>query len=101
MSLWQIDFYWVRVLKVPMHLGLINGPFVPYNLIPAQESPVPLLKFQMVPRLKSLMSSGSKKGTKIYYFSLKKSQQANPLRVPQWGPYLKEIPTYRTFLRLS
>ena len=31
---------WVRVLTVPMHLGLINGPSVPHNLISAQGSPV-------------------------------------------------------------
>jgi hypothetical protein len=53
---------WVRALTVPMHLGLINGPHVPHNLILAQGSPVPLLKFQMAPRLKLLMSSGSKNG---------------------------------------
>jgi hypothetical protein len=46
---------------VPMHLGLIDGPFVPHNLISTQESPVPLLKFQMVPRLKILMASKSNK----------------------------------------
>jgi len=46
-----------------MHLGLIDGPFVPHNLISAQESPIPLLKFQMASRLKILMFSGSKKGT--------------------------------------
>jgi hypothetical protein len=64
---------WVRALKVPMHLGLIDGPFVPHNLISAQDSPVPLPKFQMVPRLKILMSSVSKKGTQIYYPFLSKS----------------------------
>jgi len=52
---------------VPMHPGLIDRPSVPHNLISAQYSPVPLPKFQMVPRLKILMSSGSKKGTQIYY----------------------------------
>jgi hypothetical protein len=52
---------------VPMHLGLIDRPFVPHNLITAQESPVPLPKFQMAPRLKILMVSGSKKGTQIYF----------------------------------
>jgi len=31
----------------------IDGPFVPHNLISAQESPVPLPKFQMAPSLKS------------------------------------------------
>jgi len=57
---------------VPMHLGLIDGPFVPHNLISAQESPVPLPKFQIAPRLKILMFSGSKKGTQIYYPFLSK-----------------------------
>jgi hypothetical protein len=46
---------------VPMHLGLKNGPFVPLNLIRVHGSPVPSLKFQMAPRLKLLMSSGSKR----------------------------------------
>jgi len=32
---------WVRALTVPMHLGLINGPVVPLNLISAQWSPIP------------------------------------------------------------
>jgi len=51
---------------VPIHhLGLIDGPFVPHNLISTQESPVPLLKFQVAPRLEILMASGSKKGTQI------------------------------------
>ena len=58
---------------VPMHLGLIDGPFVPHNLISAQESPVPLPKFQMAPIFKILMYSGSKKGTQIYYPFLSKS----------------------------
>jgi hypothetical protein len=44
-----------------MHLGLTGRPFVPHNLISAQESPVPLTKFQNVPRLKILMSSRYKK----------------------------------------
>jgi len=33
-----------------MRLGLKNRPFVPHNLIPVWESPVPLLKFQVSPR---------------------------------------------------
>jgi len=49
-----------------MNLGLIDGPFVPHNLISALDSPVPLPKFQMAPRFKILMSSGSKNGTQIY-----------------------------------
>jgi hypothetical protein len=70
-----------------MHLGLTDGPFVPYNLISAQESPVPLPKFQMAPRLKILMSSGSKKGTQIYYLFLSKSPGKRiPSRLPNGAP---------------
>jgi len=65
-----------------MHLGLIDGPFVPQNLI-AEESPVPLPKFQMAPRLRILMPSGSKKGTQIYYTFLSKSPgKGIPVRFP-------------------
>jgi len=48
-----------------MHLSFTDGSFVPHNLISTQESPVPLLKFQMTPRLKILMSSGPMKITQI------------------------------------
>jgi len=61
------DLHWVPALTVPMHLGLIDRPFMPHNLLSAQESSVPLPKFQMAPRLKILMSSGSKKRTQTYY----------------------------------
>jgi hypothetical protein len=68
---------------VPMDLGLVDRPFVPHNLISAQENPVPLPKFQMAPRLKILMSSGSKKGTQIYYpFLSKSSGKQIPSRFP-------------------
>jgi hypothetical protein len=43
-----------------MHVGLKNVFFVPHNLVLGQGSSAPLLKFQMVPRLRLLMSSGSK-----------------------------------------
>jgi len=44
-----------------MHLGLIDRSIVPHNLISTQESLVPLLKFQMAPKLKILIASGAKK----------------------------------------
>jgi len=70
-----------------MHLGLIDGPFVPHNRKSAQESPVPLQKFQMAPRLKILMSSGSKKGTQIYYrFLSKSSGKRTPSKFPNGAP---------------
>ena len=68
-----------------MHLGLIDGPFVPHNLISTQESPVPLLKFQMAIRLKILMASRSKKGTQIY-FSLKSPSKQTPFKFPNRAP---------------
>jgi len=71
---------------VPMHLGLIDRPFVPHNLISAQDSPVPLPKFQMAPRLKILMSSGSKKGTQIYYSFLSKIPANEPPPGSPTGP---------------
>ena len=70
-----------------MHLGLADGPFVPHNLIPTQESPVPLLKFRMTPRLKILMASGLKKEPRYTFLVSQKSRQTNPLQVPQQGPY--------------
>jgi len=44
-----------------MHLGLLDRPFVPHNLMSSKGSPVPLLKFQMARILRILTSSGSKK----------------------------------------
>jgi hypothetical protein len=86
-----------------MLLGLIDRPFVPHNLISAQDSPVPLPKFQMATRLKILMSCGYKEGTQIYYpFLSIKSRQANLLQVAQrgwistfWGFILCEVTGWR------
>jgi hypothetical protein len=84
---WLIDLHWVWSLTVPMHLGLIDEPFVPHNMISAQESPVPLPKSQMAPRLKILMSSGSKKGTQICYPLPSKSPGKRlPPRFPSGAP---------------
>jgi hypothetical protein len=47
------DLNWVWTLTVHMDLGLTHGPFLPHNLISAQQSPVPLPKFQMPPDVKS------------------------------------------------
>jgi len=93
----------VQALTVPLHLALIDGPFVLHNLISNQDSPVPLLKFQMAPRLKLLMSSGSKKGTQIYlFFSFKTSRQENTLQVPQRCPYGQRYPlTNRYYISLD
>jgi hypothetical protein len=85
-----------------MHLGLIDRAFVPHNLISTQESPVPLLNFQMAPRLKILMSSGSKKGTQIIVFLSSQNVLANePPPCSPTGPIWREIPIYRSFLHIS
>ena len=83
---------------VPLHLGLIDGPFVPHYLISAQESPVLSPKFQMVPRLKILMSSGSKKGIQIYYPFLSKVPENKFPPGPQWGLYRERCPYLEAFL---
>jgi hypothetical protein len=84
---WLIDLQWIRALTVPKHLGLMDRPFVPYNLISSQESPVPLPKFQMARWLKILMSFGFKNGNQIYYSFLSRTfRQANPLQNPERGP---------------
>jgi hypothetical protein len=66
---------------------------MPHNLISSQEIPVPLINFQMAPRLKISMASGSKKETK-YTFLLKVLANKPPsgsTKGPLWG----EIPVYR------
>jgi hypothetical protein len=39
-ALYKLITIWVCDLSASMHLGLVNGSFVPYNLISAQCSPV-------------------------------------------------------------
>jgi len=80
-----------------MHLGLIDGPFVPHNLISTQGSPVPLLKFQMAYRFKILMASGSKKGTQIYFSFLSKVQAKEPPPGSPTGPLWRGRPVSRAF----
>jgi len=80
-----------------MHLGLTDGSFVPHNLISAQESPVPLLKFQMAPRLKIVMASWSKKGTRIYFSFLSKVPANEPPPDSPTGPLWRGRPVYRAF----
>ena len=84
-------------MMVPMHLGLIDRPFVPHNLVSTQESPVLLLKFQMAPRLKILMSSRSKKRTQIYFSFLSKVPANKPPPGSLTGPLWKGMPIYRAF----
>jgi len=74
-----------------MPLGLADGPFVPLNLISTQESPAPLLKFQMVPRLKILMCFRY-----TFSFLSKITENEPPPRSPT-EPLWREIPVYRAF----
>jgi hypothetical protein len=52
-------------------------------------------------RLKILMTSGSKKGTKIYYSFLSNVPAKNPLQVLQKGPYREGGPLRGHFAYLS
>jgi hypothetical protein len=84
-------YYFFSLKKVPasesVPRSLIVGSFVPHNLISTQQSPAPLPKFQLAPRFKILMSSGSKKGTQIYYpFHSKSPSQQIPSRFPNGAP---------------
>jgi hypothetical protein len=102
--LYDDDLQWVRSLAVPMHLGLIDRPFVPHNLISAQGSPVPLSKFP--PRLRVLRFSGSKKLTQIYCPFLSKVPASESPPGSRTGPLWRdrqrqrerERPAYRPFL---
>jgi hypothetical protein len=82
---------------VPLNLGLIDRLFVPHNLISSQESPVPLLKFKMTPRLKILMTSGSIKGIQIYFSFLSKFAANEPSPGSSTRPLWKYILVYRVF----
>jgi hypothetical protein len=80
-----------------MHLGLIDGPFVPCDLISTQESPVPLPKLQMATRLKILMACGSKKGTQIHFSFLSKVPANEPPPGSPTGPLWRGRAFYRAF----
>ena len=95
----QIDLHWVRALTVPTHLGLIDRPSVSHNLISAQDSPVPLPGFQVAPRLKILMSSGSKKGTQNPFLS-KSPGRRIPSRFPNGAPMGRDTRLHGIFTSL-
>ena len=84
-----------------MYPGLIDGPFVPHNLVSTQESPVPLPKFLMAPRLKILMSSGSKKWTQICYpFPSKSPSKQIPSMFPNGPPMERDTHLQGIFMSL-
>jgi hypothetical protein len=96
---------------VPMHLGLIDGPIVPNNLISTQESPVPFPRFQMAPWLNSEWPSGLKKEPGYSFLFPQKPRQRNRPRFPTTAPMKREVPlekplaercpTTRAFIHLS
>jgi len=74
-----------------MHLGLINGSFVPHTLISTQENPVLSLKFQMVPRLKNLNGLWlQERNPDIFFFSLESPIKWTPSRFPNRAPMVRE-----------
>ena len=74
---------------------------MPHNLISAQESPVPLPKFQMAPSLEILMSSGSMKGNQIYYPFLSKSPNKRiSSRFPKRAPMERDTHLQSIFTSL-
>jgi len=84
-----------------MHLGLIDRPFVPHNLISTQESPVPPLHFHMAPKLKISVATGPKKEPRYTLLVSQKSRQTNSLQVSQQGPYGEGGPFTGHFAHLS
>jgi hypothetical protein len=75
---------------VPMYLGLIDGPFVPRNLISTQESPVPLLKFQMAPRQNLNGHQVQERSADILFFSLKSPGKLTPSWFSNRAPMERE-----------
>ena len=75
----------------------LDKPLVPHTQMPSHGSPVPLLMFQIAPRLRLLTSSGSKeKGPK--YYSLSKSPVKEPPdRFPKGVP-MERVARFRSLL---
>ena len=67
------DLHCVRAPMVPIHLSVIDRPFVPHNLIPAQWSPVPCWSSRWPPDLPFNVPWVQDKGTQIciFFFSQK------------------------------
>ena len=82
---------WVRALAFPMLLDLKTGPLFTNNLVPGQGSPVLFIQFQMAPRFRLLISSGSKK-KKPRYARLSEAKVSHPHKmwdeVPSSAPHL-------------
>jgi hypothetical protein len=75
-----------------MPLGLIDGPFVPHNLISTQESPDPLLKFQVTLRLKNLnVLWFQERIPDVLFLFSQKSRKTNALQFPNRIPMERDI----------
>ena len=81
---------WIGGLWSPMHLGPNRRALcAPYRIIGA-----------VTPRLKILMTSGSKTGTQIYYFFISIVPTKEPPPGFPAGPRWREILVYRAFAYL-
>jgi hypothetical protein len=75
---------------VPMHLGLIDRPLVPHNLISTQESPAPLSNSQMA--ADNLFAFWvQQRNPDIPSLFSQKSWQMKSIQVPQQGPLWRDI----------
>ena len=91
---------------VLMHLGLTDGPFVPHNLISTQNSPVPLLKFHMVPRWNPSQIDAPPLRPSSSFIHLSKSPVYEPPPHTRFtsdgkGPSWREMPVSGNFLNIS
>ena len=85
---WLIDWFALgSSLYGPDEPGLTDGPFVPHNLISSQDSLSLYQSFGRPPDLNLNVLWIQERNPDILPFSLKNSRQANPLQVPQRGPY--------------
>jgi len=88
---WLID--WLTLGSSPYGpdaLGLIDRPFVLHNLISTQESPVPLLNFQMAPQTNLNGLWVQERNPDILFFSLRSPCKRTPSRFPNRDPMMRE-----------
>jgi hypothetical protein len=82
---------WVYLMGLssygPVHLGLIDRPFVHHNLISALESSAPLPTFQMAPYLKSKYPVGQRKEPRYTFLFFQTVPASKFLPDSPMGPY--------------
>ena len=82
----------------------LDSPFVPHTLMPNHGSTVPLLKFQIAPRIRLLKYSGSKNKEPRYYCLSKSPVKEGSLHSSHQGPYgeIRPLPeAYLTYPSVS